>query len=112
MEAGSDLKIIQYLVSHGAKLDVTDKNGWTVLSYAFQQQKDTSKASMAGETIQWLLSQPGVFINEQVLGLSSSSLGKKQLELVSSIRERDVAKVESILKEEKYLCVDARNEVS
>ncbi len=76
------------------------------------KQKGSMMPNDVAETVQFLLAQSGVFINDQIPGLSNCSLGKKQLEFVRAVMDNSLEKVESIIKEEKYLCIDACDEVN
>ncbi len=65
-----------------------------------------------GEVIKWFLSQPGVFINEQTpLGVRKCRVTINQLDLVATIKKKEVKIVESIIKHEPYLYIDTRDEV-
>ena len=65
----------------------------------------------AGETIKWLLSQPSICIHDDIPCIKENRIGRNQLELIQSIRCRNIDRVISILQEENYLCINARDEV-
>ena len=65
-----------------------------------------------GETIKWYLSQPGIFISENIRGATDCRVGKNQLALLKAIQTNNMDGVQSVLKNEIYLNIDARDEVS
>lgn len=83
-----------------------------MLSHIFNRWNCRDVTAAEGETIQWLLSHPGVCIHEHVPFITTNRVGKNQLDFVDSIRKRDIGKFISILRDEEYLCLDARDQVS
>ncbi len=64
-----------------------------------------------GETIKWYLSQPGIFISENIRGATDCRVGRNQLAFIKAIQTKNIEGVQSKLEDEKYLNIDARDEV-
>ncbi len=73
--------------------------------------RSSSISTARGEIIDWFMSQPGVFIHKSVPYATECRIIQNQFALITKILNRNALSVESTIKDEPFLNVNARDEV-